>query len=640
MKQIRYPDITPPARYTTKYDNFRGVDMSTDPTQIDNRRSPWAPNLISDAGGFPEKRPGWRTIAEITGKRINGIWHGLVDGENVEIVHAGDGIYRWVEDTGETELLKGGVLDAAGSAFLFGGKMWILTGREYLVCGKYPNPDYDISDPESVENTIQVKTVTDTAYSPTTVIARKPSGGGTPYEDVNLLSPKRTNLFLADGSAKVYQLDASGLDADVVTATVDGAEKTEGTDFTVDRDTGKVTFTTAPEAPSVAGQDNVSITFCKTVAGYADRIGKCRFAALYGVGSNDRIFFSGNPEYPAYDWHCGLGDPSYVPDLSYAVVGTDGNAIMGYRKLGEYLMILKEDNLQDSTIYLRHAETSENGTALFPLKQGVTGVGAAAVRCIGNLKDEPLFLARTGIYAISTNAVTYERTVQNRSYFIDAALTREEGLENAVGVEWNGYYIAAVNGRAYILDGLQEKSYKSKSYGDFVYECYHWDNIPARCFMERAGDLYFGTEDGRICRFNTDRSGMDRYSDDGEPVVARWSTKADDDGDFMRKKTIPKRGTGILLKPYTRSGAKVIIRTEKDFGTLAKDVDMDIFTFEDIDFGRFTFNTNDSPQAVPINKKVKKYITCQIIVENDAVNEGFGVYGIIKRYTMGSYVKR
>ena len=67
---------------------------------------------------------------------------------------------------------------------------------------------------------------------------------------------------------------------------------------------------------------------------------------------------------------------------------------------------------------------------------------------------------------------------------------------------------------------------------------------------------------------------------------------------------------------------------------------MDIFEWSDIDFSRFTFNSNDSPQIIPFNTRVKKYVTLQIVVKNEAVNEGFGVFGIIKRFSRGNYVKR
>lgn len=65
----------------------------------------------------------------------------------------------------------------------------------------------------------------------------------------------------------------------------------------------------------------------------------------------------------------------------------------------------------------------------------------------------------------------------------------------------------------------------------------------------------------------------------------------------------------------------------------------DIFSWTDIDFSRFTFNSNDAPQVLPFNSKVKKYKTLQLIMKNDAMNEAFGIFGIIKRYTIGTSVR-
>lgn len=633
MRPINVPAGSP-RQYTAKYIQFKGVDMSTDPTRIDESRSPYAPNLISDSGGYPEKRPGWRTLHQLTGP-IHGIYRGMVNKAEVVLVHAADKIYRWTigGDTAPT-LLRSGVHNGRGACFCLAGKMWLLTGAEYLV--------YDGTS---------LKAASELAAVPLTSSGRNPDGteGGS-YEPVNLLTPKRKNGFVADGTAKVYQLDVIGLDSMAVTAVVNDKSIAEGNGLTVDRTTGKVTFSTAPAKPAVDGADNVIITFAKTVAGYADRIGKCTLAALYGVGRNDRVFLSGNPDYPATDWWCWFENPAYFPDNNYADIGPQSSRIMGYSRIGAYLAIHKEDNEQDSTIYLRSANSLAGNTAdtseqiaaeqvAFPTVQGVAGVGAVAAGAFAQLLDEPLFLARTGVYALTSSTITAERTAQNRSYFIDAALTKEPDLASAVAVQWNGYYLLAVGGRCYVLDGKQNKAYQPQSGGSYVYECYYWENVPAVCFLERTGELFFGTADGRLCRFNTDREKMDRYNDDGAAITACWTTKADDDGDFMLRKTMLKRGSGVMVKPYTRSSVQVTLRTDADFGVPARYATIDVFDWEDIDFARFAFNSNDAPQVVPFHFKVRKYITIQVIVKNDAVNEGFGVFGIIRRYTRGSYVK-
>ncbi len=109
------------------------------------------------------------------------------------------------------------------------------------------------------------------------------------------------------------------------------------------------------------------------------------------------------------------------------------------------------------------------------------GVGAISRRGFGNLRGEPLFLSRQGVFAVTSNIVTSEKMVQNRSYFVDPRLTAEDSLEQAAAVEWNGYFIVCVNAGCYVLDGRQNKTYKQQN-GDYVYECYHWSDIPRPAF--------------------------------------------------------------------------------------------------------------------------------------------------------------
>ncbi len=612
-----------PTPQSTRYVRFKGIDLSADPALIDPGRSPDAPNLISDSGGYPEKRLGWRSLCRFE-KRINGIHRGVLTSGEYILVHSGDGLYSYCE--GNAVLLCDGLNDDRSFSFVARGRMWILTGREYLVF-----------DGE------RVTPVADIAYAPTTVLSSPPEGGGYPFEAVNLLTPRRKNSFLSDGTATKYVLDCDGIDL-VESVKVNG-EEVEG--YTVDLEEGSITFADPPEAPEVTGQDNLTVTFSKTVEGYSEVISRCRFAAAYGFDSTEgeRVFFSGNPDKPNVDWHCEahdpdyLSDPAYVPDTSFAYIGADSNPIMGYRRLEGYMAIIKGQNDQDATVFLRSSTVDEDGEAVFPVMQGAAGYGAVSPYSIASLGGEPLFLSPRGIIGIASEDITDSCTMQNRSYFADAGLCAERDLSQAVAAEWDGRYILAVNGGAYLLDGRQQKTYLARSGGDYVYECFRFENIPARVLCEADGTLYFGTEDGRFCRFNNDIVGMERFSDDGEPIVARWSTKADDDGDFGRYKQLLRRGCAVMLKPYTRSSVKIYLRTESDFGELVRSEMMDIFDFNEFDFSRISFNTSDMPQVCPVNRKVRHYITLQITVENDSVNEGFGVYGIVKRYTKGRYVK-
>lgn len=615
--------------YQKEYTQFRGVDFSTDPTQVADYRSPYALNLISDLAGFPEKRVGWRKILD-TGERINGIHHAVfASGASMRFVHAGNTLYTWDESNASHTAICETMADNRSVAFAHGGKMYLMDGNKYRVVAEADGV-YTVANVEDGE-----------VFVPTTTIAADPSGGGTPFEAVNMLTGKRINSFFSNGTSRDYFLDTQNIDA-VTKVVVNGEEKD---DYTVDLAAGKVSLSAAPADSK--GVDNVVIHFTANVEGYADRVNKCTIFAFFGFNNDNRIFVSGNPEYPNWDWQSGLDDPTYFPDTGYTKVGSDTSAIMGYLKQYNSLTIVKADNEQDAEVFLRTAQMEDDGTVIFPIQQGIKGVGAISKYAFATLRDDPLFLAREGVFAIASTSVQLERTVQDRSYFVNPVLTTEAGLSEAVAAVWNGYYILCVNGRAYVADSRKRTaqsgtgaSYsESGSYVQYSYEWYYWQNIPARVIREYEGELYFGTADGYICKFNTDISTMAKYNDDGAPILARWATKMDDYGSIVRRKTLTKKGCGVMIKPYTRSSVTVYTSTDRTHEAKIQYAAMDILDFSDIDFSRFTFNTLDTPQVVPFNKKVKKFIVLQLIFENNVKDEGFGIYGVQTQFAIGGYVK-
>ena len=609
----------------TQYAAFRGADFSTDPSLVESCRSPLCTNIVADTGGTPRKRLGYRTVQRL-GETVYGIFGAEFGGVQKRLVHAGTKLCLWEEDGASTELLSGLPRHKSRAAFL-AGKLWIVTGGGFF--------SYDGTEAKRVS--------AGGAYIPTTTITRSPSGGGVFYEAVNLLTPYRKNAFQTDGTATDFQLDGD-IDASGTVKVWVFGEETTG--FTLDREKGVVKMATAPEKPTAGSEDGLVVQFPHTVEGYTDRIDKCTVITTYGIGTNDRAVLSGNPELPNVDWTSGMNDPTYFPDLLYNEVGSEATAIQGYCRLGRSLGIVKEDNGQDSTIYLRTAELQDSEIAQ-PQQQAVAGVGSIAPGSFASLLDDPLFLSRTGVMAVATNSYTSEKITQGRSFYVNNLLNDEENRAQAEAVIWNGMYmIAFPNGHVYALDGRQNKTYRSAALGDYVYEGYYFENIPAACWLNRrAGDteeLYFGTADGRICKFNTDKEDMSRYSDDGAAISAVWATKYDDDGTPAVLKTLLKRGCCVTIKPYTRSSAEVFIRADRTGGHEKRVAGkpMDILDFSDIDFERITFSTDESPQEIFVNRKVKNYKRLQIIVRNSEPNEGFGIFQITKHYVTGNYAKR
>lgn len=608
---------------TTIYKSFRGADFSTDPSLVERCRSPLCTNIIADSGGMPEKRWGWRVLLRLEGS-IHGLFAGTFDGKIRRLVHAGTKLYAWDESGGAPQLLLEGLAEHKSRGVYLRGRLWIVDGQNFMV--------YD--------GERAVRVTGEECYVPTVLITRMPTGGGEVLEEVNLLTPRRKESFQTDGEATQFKLSAA---VDAGSAVRVWVWDEEITDFQCEGDV--LTLPTAPAAPAAGSPDGLLVEYSHTVEGYADRINRCSIITSYGLSGDDRLVLSGNADFPNLDWVSAYNEPTYFPDRGYSVLGSEDTAILGYARVGSYQAIVKSDNGQESTIYLRSGTLTDEGKAVFTTKAAMSGVGALGSGSFASLLDDPLFLSATGIHAISVSDMTGSRVTQNRSWFLNPRLTAEEGLAQAEGVVWRGLYLlATASGHVYVLDGRQKKNYRSAAMADFVYEGYYWENVPVRVWLKlEAGEdegLYFGTADGRICKLNSDIvSG--RYSDDGEAIDAVWATRYDDDGSPSCFKTLLKRGCCVTLKPLSRSSGTVYFRTDRSGSeqAVARDT-MDIFDWADIDFARFTFASDDAPQEIFFHKKVKNYKRLQIIVRNSELNEGFGVYQITKHFVVGNFAKK
>ena len=415
------------------------------------------------------------------------------------LVHSGTKLYKIVGDT--KTLLKEGLNPMKSNAFIYNNLWFFKDGKHYL--------QYDGATIGDV-----------VGYVPTTSIGRKPSGGGTVNEDVNMLSNYRINTFVADGKSVEYFLDSPTIDSDYVPEVKVNDALVEV--FDVDFEKGKVTFTTAPTAPSTDGKDNVSIKFKKAID--KTKITECTLLEVF----DNRVFFSGNKDYPNMIWHCSLNDPTYCSDLDYYNEGLDTANVKGMVAGNNNLWVFKEPSQANTTVFYHTPTTDDEYGKIYPNTHSSISTG-----CIGkaiNFNDDIVFFSDRGMEGISGD-ITTEQVISHRSSLVDRKLTAEPDYADMVLEEWEGYLVVIISNKVYLADS--RATFTNENH--FEYEWFYWElSKKIICAKVNKGVLYLGTEDG-----------VYTLTDMASDVESYWTTPKDKFKHPQYLKTTNKRGCTV-----------------------------------------------------------------------------------------------
>ena len=514
--------------------------------------------------------------------------------------------------------------------------LYIVDGRNYLV--------YDAANEE-------IAPVYGNGRIPLVTYAKSPSQGGTSFDPLNRLQPGFEEQFIGNGTDVDYQLSFNGLDNTPVRVWIrdqnDGSwrEKEENVDYTVNYPIGLITFTTAPWNAETVGEDNVKIRAFRTITRYVDSINKCSFGTLFGVGgTSDRLFLSGNPDYPNYDFYSHDYDPTYFPDVNYATLGVGSSEIKGYARVNNYLATFKDENEPSQSVFIREGDlvVDDQGVSnpAFKLINTLQGNGAISPYTFGYLQTEPLFLTKSGVYAITAQDITGEKYGQSRSFYLNGKLLKEDNLSNACAVVYNDQYLLAINGNIYVLDGLQAtRTDRSDPYATRQYVGFFCTNIPANVMWTYEDALWFGTLDGRICEFATDVESLDSYNDDGKAIYCCWETPDLDGKLFYKNKTF--RYFAIRMMSAIKTSVQMWSQRLGEWTFIKETAAVSkIFDFNDIDFNLFTFRSDSSEKVAHAKIRVKKVDKARFRLENGKLNEPFGLFDLALEYIESGNYKR
>lgn len=674
MRQV-YQQSAPykarPAFQYYKIDAFKGADFAHNPTDVDISRSPFTLNMVryssvatvgdettqGDASmdiGAIRKRMGFQLVGTPNASSID---NGFVFDGHL-FVHSRNRLYLYDNGT-FTEV--GMVFSGSGlaSGWQMGDRFYIADGNVFRVLYKT----------ESGYTVVRVGTSEgdgEAAYIPTVVISRFPSGGGERYEGYNLIGRRFINSFYVNGdnaSAVNFQLTndslANYVKVEVLDANGEWQElerDEEGTthDYSINLAAGVVTFHTAPGQSPVEGMDNVRITAALGNDDYQpmwNKIRKCTTGILYGVGGlTDRLFLTGNPDLPNYEWYSEKDNPAYFSDLYYSVLGNDGSAIVGYSIINDRLVAHKSAAVDGRNAVVQYGQMID-GKAEFPVVTMLRGEGAVSPKGFAFLRTEPLFVTSRGISAITSSDVLGEKYSQIRSSYINGRLLRApEGLSGARAIVYKDLYLLFVGQRVYVLDGLQKAYAREEPYSSHQYEGYYWylnlasgENVTA--VWEYNQQLWFGTSAGKVYAFYTDPDDPASYNDNGEPIAAIWDTPYLTGNVTYNRKTF--RYLGVTMQAYPATSLAVYARERGDWIKQWEDGStpryFDISDSDDtenavryIDFNNFSFSTDATQITVHHAVNVKFVDKTMFRFRNGELNQPFVLYdGVIEYQETG-----
>ena len=510
-------------------DSFGGVDFGSSPLLCDPHRSTDAVNFIGDHG-INRKRHGWEQV-EYFSEKIVCI---AQVADDTVIVVTDSSLMKLVEEKPKGWNLdytkKHGVtVSDKVTAVHFNGRLF------FIGCGAWY---YDFSSTEFSQITA------DDYYIPTTTIDIDPVGVAdkrATKDMPNLLTNFRINNITGGEEDSIWHLDAAVSlisyreEVVLIEVTIKRDQNTiigicdeyKENDFAQIWESEEITeigyiATDTPkegmselllEIPTVLSgvSNNISVKFpakSQLINPYRGNIG-----TTFGInGANDRLFVAGHPDHPNVIFFSEIDDPTYFPDQYTISVGSSNSKIVGLLRLSDTTMaVFKEPSANDvSLYYIRGRYESiynDDGSIkktlpVFSISaEGFYDAPVNAHACL-NFHGDSMFVSKNGVYGIEAqqNISADIRVARDRGLAISSRLSSKD-LSNAVAI--------AHGSRCYISDGyggcyVADAAYKYVPDGalSYNYEWWYWDNVPARVFAIVNDEVWFGTEDKRICRFS------------------------------------------------------------------------------------------------------------------------------------------
>ena len=616
-------------------DKFLGINEAADGyTELKMGEASRMENFAITDGMNITLRPGIRrlqTEADRGNAEILCVWAGFVETEEYLVVvdfHEGaDRINLYAKDNkGDFYLEKQKVgalgLDDAENAmvkaFPFGGRLYIMC-RTGIVC--YTNGDFQNAE----------------IYVPLVLIGTNPQGGGDSLENLNMLTHLRRVEYNADGTAKTFVLpsEATG----VSRILIDNVEYAVGTAGKFDSATHSFQFNNAPSK----GVSNVEITYTTDPAATEEtrlRLAKMALAETYNGATDTRLFLAGDGTNICF--YSGVGQNGdvnqlYFPAMNEVAVDMSASPVTGLKRHYSKLVVFKPDGA--FTITYEPVSLADGSTiAGFYLRAANREFGNDCMGQVQTVENYPRTLSKSGIYEwrITSSYSRDERYAVRVSDRAEKTLS-EADVSKVITCDDNHsktYYVflndeegtVLANRYALTKDGVW-CVYKSK-----------WCVGVTHAVMR--GNIMVIAAQNQLFYFEEGAAYDAPETEGGEQtqIKAVWESGYMDFGADFRQKYSSKIYVSML--PQFDAAMTVTAATDRRERYIEKGLGLNLFSFNQVDFGSFSFETNSTPKIQRVRLKVKKFVYYKLIFKVDQPGARATVLSYDQEVRFGSMAKR
>ncbi len=430
-------------------------------------------------------------------------------------------------------------------------------------------------------------------YVPLIAVSTDVAGGGVPFEDINLLTPKRRQSFTVDSGHTLLILAEQNIDS-VESVKLLGEEMAK-TAYTVNLEKGTVQLASNNPSTEINAYE---VTYSKKIP-EENNPHRMRYAVLWGGDNDTRIFLWGDSEKPdVYRYsgvHDGVSDMDYFPELSFNKSAT-GRPITSLVRHYDRLLIFTDREAYYSYIEKR-SDASGMEYLSFPVRTLSSEVGCTHFGTAVLVDNTPLTLSGTSLYRWVSTTVRDERNAEEIGARIRKGLVfLSEGLS---------VFDRTSHGEVYLWreDKLYVYNYRLDLF-------YYYEGFNAAFFHEDGvGNCFFLTCDGKLCRMTEESLDL------GHPVDFEWETGYSEYSGLDTKnihsiefEVIPQSSVSfdILWASDTMTGKGMGVGAEYK-----------VLDFESLNFSRFSFKTAVTPIRLRKRVKLKRQKSFKLIVKSN-----------------------